>query len=99
LGFPADFKGKRLYIPEQFGKIAPTLADRSSNAHSSILCLANGVVTYIHPPDFFTLRYTRLMRKSDFIFRYRMRNWPAYNRALVRRGSITFWVDENAVST
>lgn len=37
------------------------------------------------------------MRKSDFIFRYRVRNWPAYNRALVRRGSITFWVDEEAI--
>ena len=37
------------------------------------------------------------MRKSDFIFKYRVRNWPAYNRALVRRGSITFWVDEEAV--
>ena len=38
------------------------------------------------------------MRKSDFIFRYHIRNWPAYNRALVDRGSITFWVDEDAVS-
>ena len=28
-----------------------------------------------------------------------MRNWPAYNRALVRRGSITLWVDEPAVSS
>jgi hypothetical protein len=37
------------------------------------------------------------MRKSDFIFRYRVRNWPAYNKALVRRGSLTFWVDEEAV--
>jgi hypothetical protein len=37
-------------------------------------------------------------RKSDFIFRYRVRNWPAYNRALVRRGSITFWVDEQAIA-
>ena len=37
------------------------------------------------------------MRKSDFIFKYRVRNWPAYNRALVRRGSITFRVDEAAV--
>jgi len=35
--------------------------------------------------------------KSDFIFRYRIRNWPEYNRALVRRGSLTFWVDEQAV--
>jgi len=35
--------------------------------------------------------------KSDFIFRYRVRNWPEYNRALVRRGSLTFWVDEQAV--
>ena len=37
------------------------------------------------------------MRKSDFIFRYRVQNWPAYNKALVRRGSLTFWVDEEAV--
>ena len=37
------------------------------------------------------------MRKSDFIFKYRVRNWPAFNRALVRRGSLTFWVDEQAV--
>ncbi len=37
------------------------------------------------------------MRKADFIFRYRVRNWRDYNRALVQRGSITFWVDERAV--
>ena len=35
--------------------------------------------------------------KSDFILRYRVRNWLAYNRALVRRGSLTFWFDEQAV--
>ena len=35
--------------------------------------------------------------ESDFIFRYRVRNWAEYNRALVRRGSLTFWVDEAAV--
>ena len=37
------------------------------------------------------------MRKSDFIFWYRVRNWRDYNRALVRRGNITSWVDEQAV--
>ncbi len=37
------------------------------------------------------------MGKFDFIFRYRVRNWPEYNRALVRRGSLTLWVDEQAV--
>jgi len=37
------------------------------------------------------------MGKSDFIFRYRVRNWPEYNRALVHRGSLTLWVDEQAV--
>jgi hypothetical protein len=35
--------------------------------------------------------------KSDFIFRYRVRNWAEYNRALIRRGSLTFWIDEHAV--
>ncbi len=38
------------------------------------------------------------MDKSDFIFKYRVRNWREYNRALVRRGSITLWVDEQAVA-
>ena len=35
--------------------------------------------------------------ESDFIYRYRVRNWPQYDRALINRGSITFWVDEEAV--
>jgi len=38
-----------------------------------------------------------VIRKSDFIFKYRVRNCPDYKRALARRGSITFWVDEQAV--
>ena len=37
------------------------------------------------------------MGKSDFIFKYRVRNWPAHNRLLVRHGSITLWVDEQVV--
>ncbi len=39
------------------------------------------------------------MRRSDFIFKYRIRNWPEYNKALIARGSLTLWVDEQAVST
>lgn len=35
--------------------------------------------------------------KSSLIYRYRVRNWPEYNRALVRRGSLTFRVDEQAL--
>ena len=38
------------------------------------------------------------MRKSDFMFRYRVRNRREYNQALISRESITFWVDEQAVS-
>jgi len=38
------------------------------------------------------------MNKNDFIFKYKVRNWPAYNRALVRRGSLTLWIDEQALS-
>ena len=29
--------------------------------------------------------------------RYRIRNWPDYNKALVRRGSLTLWVEEGVV--
>src|ERR1043166_1260115 len=28
---------------------------------------------------------------------YRIRNWPAYNAALIGRGSLTLWVDEEAM--
>lgn len=30
---------------------------------------------------------------------YRIRNWPHYNKALVRRGSLTVWVDAQALDT
>ena len=30
--------------------------------------------------------------------RYRLRNWPDYNAALVRRGSLTLWVDERSLA-
>ena len=39
------------------------------------------------------------MPRSDFIYKYRVRNWPEYNKALIARGSLTLWVDEQAVST
>lgn len=29
--------------------------------------------------------------------RYHLRNWPQYNRALKARGSLTIWMDENAI--
>ena len=37
------------------------------------------------------------MAKPEFTFRYKIRNWPEYNRALVRRGQLTLWLDERAV--
>ena len=33
------------------------------------------------------------MGRSDFIFEYRVRNWPEYNKVLISRGSLTLWVD------
>jgi hypothetical protein len=38
------------------------------------------------------------MAKQDYTFRYRIRNWSAYNRALINRGRLTLWFDEDAVS-
>ncbi len=29
--------------------------------------------------------------------KYNIRNWPEYNRALIQRGSITFWVEDQAL--
>ncbi len=38
------------------------------------------------------------MRKNDYVFRYRVRNWRDYNRALIARGRLTFWFDEDAIA-
>jgi len=37
------------------------------------------------------------MPKPSYGFRYRIRNWRAYNRALINRGRLTAWFDEQAV--
>ncbi len=39
------------------------------------------------------------MTKDAYIFRYRVRNWSHYNRALIARGGLTFWIDEAALAT
>src|SRR5262245_19659536 len=38
------------------------------------------------------------MPKSSSIWRYRIRNWREYNRALINRGRLTVWLDEHAIT-
>jgi hypothetical protein len=38
------------------------------------------------------------MLKSSPVVRYRIRNWRAYNRALINRGCLTVWFDEHAIA-
>ena len=38
------------------------------------------------------------MSKREFTFRYKVRNWAEYNRALIQRGGLTVWIDEAAVT-
>src|ERR1041385_2646088 len=37
------------------------------------------------------------MINTQSVFRYRIQNWRAYNRALINRGRLTVWFDEQAV--
>ncbi len=37
------------------------------------------------------------MTPNQYTFQYRVRNWPDYNRALIARGRLTLWFDEEAV--
>src|SRR6187431_45885 len=37
------------------------------------------------------------MPKSSSVFRYRIRNWRVYNRALINRGRLTIGFDEHAI--
>ncbi len=38
------------------------------------------------------------MAKPSPVVRYRIRNWRAYNRALINRGRLTVWFDEQAIA-
>ena len=38
------------------------------------------------------------MAKTPQVLRYRIRNWRAYNRALINRGRLTVWFDEHAIA-
>jgi hypothetical protein len=38
------------------------------------------------------------MPTSPPVFRYRIRNWHEYNRALINRGRLTVWFDEDAIA-
>jgi hypothetical protein len=38
------------------------------------------------------------MAHKAYTFRYRVRNWSHYNRALIARGELTFWIDEAALA-
>ena len=38
------------------------------------------------------------MAKVAHVFRYRIRNWPEDNRALINRGRLTVWFDEHAIA-
>src|ERR671914_2672059 len=45
---------------------------------------------------------SRPIAKSDESMRkkatYRIHNWNKYNKALIKRGSLTFWFDEEAIA-
>src|SRR5260221_14663164 len=38
------------------------------------------------------------MPKPPSVVRYRIRNWRAYNRALINRRRLTLWFDEHAIA-
>ena len=42
--------------------------------------------------------YDRDMAKAAHVFRYCIRNWREYNRALINRGRLTVWFDEQAMA-
>src|SRR3954454_24947794 len=49
-------------------------------------------------PSFDGCREDERMARTPQVFRYRMRNWRAYNRMLVDRGRLTVWFDEHAIA-
>jgi hypothetical protein len=54
--------------------------------------------TLLHIPPFAFCCYDRCMANPPSGFRYRIRNWREYNRALINRGRLTVWFDEQAIT-
>jgi Transposase DDE domain len=52
----------------------------------------------LHISPFVPRRYDQPMATTRSVFRYRIRNWREYNRALINRGRRTVWFDEQAVA-
>src|SRR5215813_10557534 len=52
----------------------------------------------LHIPLLVLCCYGRDMAIPRSVFRYRIRNWPAYNRAVINRGRLTVWFDEHAIA-
>ena len=49
-----------------------------------------------------SMDHTRGMRSRvhpKYKTKYRVSNWPEYDRALVERGDVTLWISEDAIST
>ena len=63
-------------------------------------CCPDGRVVPISPAFVEPMPYKFNERRRHKIpkARYRVTNWPAYDAALVRRGSLTVWLTEEAVS-
>ena len=59
---------------------------------------AEGERTLLQIPSFDLCRYDHSMARTLQVFRYRIRNWCPYNRALINRGRLTVWFDEQAVA-
>src|SRR4029078_4335001 len=52
----------------------------------------------LHISLFVLCRYSRPMANTHSVGRYRIQNWRAYNRALINRGRLTVWFDEQAIA-
>ena len=63
----------------------------ASLRNTSPRCFRNGFVAQMLPSP----RFRGMSKKH----RYKIRNWNAYNRALINRGSLTLWIDEEAAHT
>src|SRR5262245_10983531 len=66
------------------------LSHEEFREHSDGLCYVIHHLHYNH--------YDRAMPKSSSVFRYRIHNWRAYNRALINRGRLTVWIDDETIT-
>ena len=96
-------RARRQFSEELRIGAVPLVLDEGKRVGTALLHEGPAWVRAVWPALLVTLRrsHTTGMKSKvhpTYKTKYRVANWPAYNRALVRRGDVTVWLSSAAIA-